>query len=149
MCTFIGSVRFIEIFSNVLKKSQRETITQVDANYVESHTSQEKHVALSRPERRQALKGRHCKSGKFRKTKKIHWYEVFRKIKKLNNILQIIRYHTLMKISLLIFNVLLNHRSLKSHLKCQESSLWLLKYSRNPGKYKSIELDGKHSRFQE
>ena len=70
MCTFIGSVRLIEIFSNVLKKSQRETITQVDANYVESHKSQEKHVALSRPERRQALKGRHCKSGKFRKTKK-------------------------------------------------------------------------------
>ena len=44
---FTGSVRLIEIFSNVLKKSQRETTTEVDANYVESHTSQKKYVALS------------------------------------------------------------------------------------------------------
>ena len=44
MCTFIGSVRLIEIFSNVLKKSQRETITQVDANYVESHTNRRKNM---------------------------------------------------------------------------------------------------------
>ena len=44
MCTFTGSVGLIEIFSDVLKKSQKEAITQVDANYVESHTNGRKNM---------------------------------------------------------------------------------------------------------
>ena len=44
MCTFTELVRLIEIFFNVLKKSQREAITQVDANYVESHTNRRKNM---------------------------------------------------------------------------------------------------------